>query len=52
MNWRLIDGVLHVAGMRRRIALSERYSHPLAEFKMPAQTRASAFETTIYEVLA
>jgi hypothetical protein len=33
-------------------AFSERYSHLLAGFKMPAPTRASAFETTIYEVLA
>jgi hypothetical protein len=52
MNLRLIDGVLHLAGMGRRIAFSERYSHLLAGFKMPAPTRASAFETTIYEVLA
>jgi len=30
---------------------SERYSHLLAEFKMPTPTRSSAFETTIYEAL-
>ena len=31
-------------------AFSEKHSHLLAEFRMPAPARAAAFEATIYEV--